>query len=204
MRIALLGASGRTGLQFLEQALAQGHSVNALVRAPARLTLRHPNLTLTVGSARDPAALVALLAGCDAVVSTLGPSLKDKTLCSETTERLLPHLGQRRLLVVSGAMVDLPGDAKGLSSKLISWLVRTAAPTVYADRMREAALLRASDARWTLVRPPQLLNGAPTRHYTIDATRPPGGKVQRADMATFMLHALTDATMVGAAPFISG
>ncbi|MEX1132124.1 MAG: NAD(P)H-binding protein, partial [Flavobacteriales bacterium] len=34
-KIALFGASGRTGGQFLELALAQGHQVKALVRTPS-------------------------------------------------------------------------------------------------------------------------------------------------------------------------
>ncbi len=38
MKIALFGATGNTGLQLAEQALARGHHVTALVRDPAKLS----------------------------------------------------------------------------------------------------------------------------------------------------------------------
>ena len=38
MKIALFGASGNTGLQLAEQALARGHQVTALVRDPSKLS----------------------------------------------------------------------------------------------------------------------------------------------------------------------
>ncbi|MEU1802800.1 NAD(P)H-binding protein [Streptomyces sp. NPDC019937] len=42
MRIAILGASGRTGGTLLDQALERGHEVVALVRTPAKVTVPAP------------------------------------------------------------------------------------------------------------------------------------------------------------------
>ncbi|MCQ8195332.1 NAD(P)-dependent oxidoreductase [Streptomyces rugosispiralis] len=42
MRIAVLGASGRTGGTLVDQALERGHEVVALVRAPAKVTVPAP------------------------------------------------------------------------------------------------------------------------------------------------------------------
>jgi hypothetical protein len=52
--LVVLGASGRTGRLVVEQALAAGHFVTALVRSPEKLTLRHPKLRVVVGDATDP------------------------------------------------------------------------------------------------------------------------------------------------------
>lgn len=41
MRLAVFGATGGTGRQLVEQALAQGHEVTAVVRDPARLPVEH-------------------------------------------------------------------------------------------------------------------------------------------------------------------
>lgn len=44
MKIALLGATGQTGQFLVKQALEQGHTVTAVVRNPAKLTVHHDNL----------------------------------------------------------------------------------------------------------------------------------------------------------------
>lgn len=72
MKIAVFGATGGTGKQVVEQALAAGHQVRALVRNPARLTLAHANLTVVTGNVLDAANVEETLQGADAVVVSLG------------------------------------------------------------------------------------------------------------------------------------
>jgi putative NADH-flavin reductase len=46
MKIALLGASGKTGIPLIEQALEKGHSVKAVVRNPSKLeAIKHENVS---------------------------------------------------------------------------------------------------------------------------------------------------------------
>jgi uncharacterized protein YbjT (DUF2867 family) len=40
MKLAIFGATGRTGRPLVQQALEAGHEVVALVRTPAKLTLQ--------------------------------------------------------------------------------------------------------------------------------------------------------------------
>ena len=44
MKIAVLGATGQTGLYLVHQALQQGHTVTAVIRNPRKLTVHHDNL----------------------------------------------------------------------------------------------------------------------------------------------------------------
>ncbi|WAR27758.1 hypothetical protein MAR_013462 [Mya arenaria] len=44
MRLAVLGATGRTGILVVREALARGHEVTAVVRNPDKLTDKHDNL----------------------------------------------------------------------------------------------------------------------------------------------------------------
>lgn len=44
MKIAVLGATGQTGLQLVSQALQQGHIVTAIVRNPGKMTITNDNL----------------------------------------------------------------------------------------------------------------------------------------------------------------
>lgn len=57
MKLVVLGATGRTGLEIVKQALGQGHEVTAYVRNPAKLTLSHPKLRVVQGELDDPARL---------------------------------------------------------------------------------------------------------------------------------------------------
>jgi putative NADH-flavin reductase len=44
MKIALLGATGPSGVQAVKEALARGHDVTAIVRNPEKLTEKHDKL----------------------------------------------------------------------------------------------------------------------------------------------------------------
>jgi putative NADH-flavin reductase len=72
MNLTVLGATGPTGTQLVEQALAAGHHVTALARSPEKLTITNPNLHVVQGDATDRAAVSQAMKGADAVISTLG------------------------------------------------------------------------------------------------------------------------------------
>jgi len=72
MNLVVLGATGRIGRLVVEQALAAGHTVTALVRSPEKLAVRDPNLHVVTGQATDPTALARVLDRADALISTLG------------------------------------------------------------------------------------------------------------------------------------
>lgn len=68
MNIVLIGASGYIGSALLDEALARGHQVTALVGHPEKLAVR-PGLTALQTDALDTAALAGRLRGHDAVIS---------------------------------------------------------------------------------------------------------------------------------------
>ena len=47
MNIAVLGATGPTGIQLIRQALDIGHKVTAVVRDPSKITFTHDNLKVS-------------------------------------------------------------------------------------------------------------------------------------------------------------
>ena len=73
MKLFVVGASGRTGLEIVQQALARGHHVTAFVRSPESITLKNERLTVLKGDAVDEDQLSDAMQNHDAVVSTLGP-----------------------------------------------------------------------------------------------------------------------------------
>ena len=72
MKLLVFGASGGTGRQLVERALAQGHQVTAFVRDPAKLPLTHQNLRVAQGDALRYDTVEPAVAGQDAVLSALG------------------------------------------------------------------------------------------------------------------------------------
>ena len=74
MKIVVFGASGGTGVQIVQQALAAGYNVTAFVRTPARLTVQHPRLTVFQGDVLDADQVARAIQGQEAVISALGPS----------------------------------------------------------------------------------------------------------------------------------
>ncbi len=73
MKLFVIGATGRTGEEIVQQALARGHHVTAFVRSPEAVTLRHERLGVLEGNVTDEEQLSEAMQNHDAVVSALGP-----------------------------------------------------------------------------------------------------------------------------------
>jgi putative NADH-flavin reductase len=91
VRLLILGATGPTGRNLVDQALGAGNDVTALVRDPTRITIVHRRLAIVVGDATDPRALDAAVRGKDAVLSALGAgnSLRSDVVYRAVTSLIL-------------------------------------------------------------------------------------------------------------------
>ncbi len=205
MRIAVIGATGRTGRLLVTELLRRGHAVTVLVRDPAKLGEVASQVAMVTGDSRRRTDVDRLLVGTDAVVSALGPTAKEASLHTDTAATLveaMPAAGVRRFVGISGAGIDVPGDQKSLSAKLISTAIQALGGEVVKDKPAEYAVFAASDLDWTLVRPPRLLDGDATGHLEHDAHRSTKStKMTRADLAVFMADVVEKNLYVRQAPF---
>lgn len=196
MRIAVFGASGRTGRKIVEQALGHGHDITAAVRTPESFAVSHPRLHVVHADVRDLDEVRAAIAGCDAVVSAIGAPLeKQVNLYSAGIANILQAMAEQgvlRLAVLSAVGTFARKD------KNIAWAYRTLmmprlAP-VYDDLERMETRIMASSAEWTIVRPAGLTDGPATGHYRVSldgrALRK-GRQVSRADVAALALKSLS-------------
>jgi putative NADH-flavin reductase len=71
MKIVLFGATGNIGNVILDEALARGHAVTAVVRDPAKLATKHPSLTVVQGDVTRPASYAGEVTGADAAIASL-------------------------------------------------------------------------------------------------------------------------------------
>ncbi|WP_031003659.1 NAD(P)-dependent oxidoreductase [Streptomyces sp. NRRL F-5727] len=201
MRITVLGATGGTGRQLVEQALDAGHHVTAVVRDPSRLRLRQgadaPRLDVLTADVMDPEAMTAAVAGRDAVVSALGSAPRtEASVCSDGARSVIAAMrttGTRRLIVVtaSGHVVD-EGDGP-FTRALVKPVVRRVLAGNFADFARTDRIVRDSGLDWTIMRPPRLTDGAPRPYRTATDRNVRGGiTLARADLARAILAALAE------------
>jgi putative NADH-flavin reductase len=188
MKIFLLGATGGTGGAVLEQALARGHEVTALVRSPEKITIRNDALAVHRGDATSAEDIARVLVAQDVVISTLGHrDLKAAPLIAASATsviQVMRTVGARRLLILSLALL-FPDVGPPILTPILRYILRNG----LADSREMERLVRESDLDWTIARPPRLTNGPKTESYRIaDGTLPGKGRsISRADVAHFFL-----------------
>jgi putative NADH-flavin reductase len=72
MKILLLGATGRTGLCIIEEAVKRGHGISAIARDPE--ALKEYAIDITQGTPYEYDVVEQAITGCDAVINTLNVS----------------------------------------------------------------------------------------------------------------------------------
>jgi uncharacterized protein len=169
MRIAVFGATGNIGQRIVQEAQARGHQVTAIIRDPARLEARPPQLQVTKGDVLNPTDVAHTVAGHDAVVSAVGPSHNndDPQMVLSAARSLLAGVkqaGVKRLLVVGGAgsLEVAPGvqlmDAPDFPA---AWK-----PVAGAHRDALAVCRQNADLDWTYASPAGMIGpGERTGHY---------------------------------------
>jgi putative NADH-flavin reductase len=197
MKIAVVGATGRTGRQVAEQALWRGNDVIALARHPEALPAR-PGMVRAAADVLDRAALHEFLAGADAVVSALGigASRQPTIVYSEGTANILDAMCAHRitkLAVISAVPAGPRAGQPFLQRHLIIPILEKMFGATYDDMRRMEALLRGSDLDWVCLRPPRLVAKKATSRYRLDASGPlaKAASITHADLATALLDSLT-------------
>lgn len=203
MQIALFGATGGTGRQVLDQALAQGYRIRALVRDPTKLAERD-GLTLIQGDVLEQSAVDRCIAGSDAVICVLGSHGGGEPVEDRGTDRILAAMrthGQRRLIAVTSMGV---GDSIDQVAAFFRAIMKLTLKRVMEAKERQEQAIMASDLDWTIVRPGGLTDGPRTGSYrsgldkSIKATR-----VSRADVADFILRELKAGDFIRHTPAVS-
>jgi putative NADH-flavin reductase len=205
MKLTIFGASGRTGVHLVEQALAAGHDVVALMRNPAKLTLRHERLRVTQGELTDEAAVADAVRGADAVLAALSPKMfggpRDLPLASGTRSILAAMRTHdvRRLVYSWGPSILIPRNPLLRAVRSASFALLGLLPALRPllnETVAVGEAVRGSDRDWTIVvvTAPHDQPGSGTvkvRTGTGTGDRV-GSRISRADLAQFMLAQATD------------
>ena len=148
-RVAVSGASGKTGWRLVQEALVRGHSVRALVRPGSQLPAGLEGAELVRLEFSCTEALHAALSGCDALVIATGarPSvdlsgpLKVDAFGVREQIQACKAVGLRRVVLVSALCAGRWWHPLNLFGLILVW-----------KRLGER-WLEQSQLDWTVIRP---------------------------------------------------
>jgi len=194
MRLTVFGATGKTGLEIVKQALDGGHQVTAFVRDPARMAIENDNLNLITGDVFDEASVAQAIKGQDAVVCALGSSeLKSTTVRSGGTKSILKAMQEnqvKRLVIVSAMGVGESWDTLSMFNK---FFFATMLKSSREDHEAQEVAAKESGLDWTIIRPSGLTDTPLTKAYSIgENILAQTSRISRADVAYAILKDLLE------------
>ncbi|MEV6924906.1 NAD(P)H-binding protein [Dactylosporangium sp. NPDC051485] len=207
MELTVVAASGGTGRHILDQAVAAGHDVTAVVRNPRKLDGLGNRVRIVAVDLASPdaGALREAVAGAGAVLSALGAtSAHEEGVAERGTRAVVAAMrtaGAHRLVVLSAAPIGTvpspqrptpprhdPGDGFFMRHLGVPF-ARTKFRAHYADLARMEDVVRGSDLDWSISRPPMFTDKPGTGRYREAFGRNIRGgfSIPRADVAHHML-----------------
>ena len=200
MKVAIVAASGQTGTQLIEQALAAGHEIIGLARTPENIVSNDPRVTKRRGDAFDADSIIDGLEGADAVITSVGKrDLLDKRYKLSTIahaavlEGMRKH-GIKRLLVISSTGAP-PMKRDGIQRNIYLFLRRK----YYRDMFEMESQVMNSGMDVTVLRAPYLVPGPCNGEYRVieDENYPVGISISRPNLAHFLINELDRGEWVG-------
>ena len=209
MKLLIIGGTGKTGRELIQQGLEQGHDITALVRKPERLKYDHPKLRVIKGNVLIPDTLETAVRSQDAVLSALGHKrfIIKTSILSEGTRNIIHAMdkyGVSRLICITSLGINDSRFKLGLYYTLFT--IPVILLFYFLDKSKQEKLIMNSKLDWTIVRPGQLTNGKKRLKYKHG---PNLGSyiltkmISRADVAHFMLSQLDDKTYLHKPPGIT-
>ena len=207
MKVAIFGATGRTGQVVVDEALKRTHTVVAFARNPDKIAIDHENLRVVPGDVLDLTAVEKAIEGQDAVISVLGAGMGRTNLRTEGTRQIVEAMertGVRRLVTTSIFGLGNSAQKLPLPWKLVikPLILRNA----YRDHAGQEAVVAASNLDWTITRPVSLRDWDPTGQYQHGSPEAMNGitlKIALIDLARFTLDQLTSDRYLNQTPAIT-
>lgn len=212
MNVTVFGATGAIGSLTVTELLDRGHTVTAYARNAAKVpTAWGDRVRVVIGEMSDADAIDTAVAGADAVVSALGPSMDRKATglpLVEGTAHILDAMQRHGVTRYVGhatpAILD-PQEKPTFVTRLIGFMPRTFMRRAYDEILGMTTPVEASDLDWTIVRfiaPKDTPKGERVR-VGFFGTDKLGFAVSRADIAAFTAAQVEDTTYLRRAPAIS-
>jgi putative NADH-flavin reductase len=208
-KIAMFGATGKTGSLFIEKAIKQGYVIKALVRNPEKLGSERPALHIIKGDVLNAEDVMRTVEDTDVVVSLFGHVKGSpewvQTNGTENIIKAMKHHSVRRIISLSGGGLPFPEkDQPKFADKLIRGIMKIAVPKVLNDAIQHHKVLQESGLDWVIVRGPRLSNEPCRGTYRVGWVGVNAStSIGRADLADFIFTQLEDTSFNKQMPFVS-
>lgn len=212
MNVTVFGATGAIGRLTVAELLDRGHAVTTYVRNPQRVPASWADdVRAVIGERSDAEAIDSAVAGADAVVSTLGPSMDRKAVGTPLVPgtgyilAAMKNHGVRRFVGHATPSVLDPQESPTPVTRLSTFLARTFLPRAYEEIIGMSDQIKASGLDWTIIRfiRPTNKPKQPRVRIGFFGTDRLGFPVSRADIAAVTAAQVEVDTYVGRAPAIS-
>lgn len=212
--LLVLGGSGRTGIHVLIQAAGRGHRVRALVRDPGAVQAP-AGVELIRGTPSNVDDIRKAAQGSEAVISALNnsrasdnpwaKSVSPPMFMTDAIRNTLTVMGEQHIRRIVLTSTQNSGDGRDQSNPVFRALVKLSnLKATFDDHDGVDEVVRASDADWTLVRAVLLADKplvTPVRAAEA-GTGKPGKRINRGDLAGFLLDTVEQGTWIRRAPVV--
>ncbi|KAI8815383.1 NADH(P)-binding-domain-containing protein [Cladochytrium replicatum] len=182
MKIAIIGSTGKTGINLVPECLKRNHSVYALVRTSSKVPEQirdNPLYHMFQGDVKNDSAVLATIENADVVISAVGPpDNAPTTVVQDTTIAVLkalkslkmkPDLRRPRfiLLTSGGCNDEIVKEASWGYQNIVKPHILD---NVYDDLIKAEKILLDAGAEdptldYVILEPPQLVPVPPTGTY---------------------------------------
>ncbi len=212
MNVLLLGATGFSGKEVLNELLSKNHNVTIITRNKSSVDSKQENLTVLEGNVLHENLINDAVKNQDAVINCLGiggkGNARPNSLVSDATRLLvnsMKHSNVKRLVCMSNVGA---GDSmhfqpwifkKVILPYFMKWL-----KVIIDDKNIMEPLIIDSNLDWTILRFPNIVNKTPKGKITTSFD----GKglkmsITNKDLAQFMVAQLNDNKFIHKAPSVS-
>ncbi|MFI2665954.1 NAD(P)-dependent oxidoreductase [Micromonospora carbonacea] len=213
--LLVLGGSGRTGAHVLAHAAQHGHRVRALVRDPDKVQAP-AGVELIQGSPADIDDIRRAAEGTEGVISVLNNArASDNPWAKPVSPPMFMTAAARHTLTVMGeqgirrivlASTQGAGDDWARLNPLVKAFIKLSnIKAGFEDHTGVERVVRASSGiDWTLARAVTLTDkpaGGPVRAAEA-GTEKPGARINRADLARFLVQTIEDDAWIRKAPLV--
>ena len=200
MKVVIFGASGKTGINLVNQALNKGYEVTAYVRRENSINIVNPLLKVVVGQLNDIKLLEKTLTGCDICFSVLGGKSLRKRIPEFTNGlknivKLLESKNVNRFIYLSSLGA---GESRFFMKQPMRFIiVDLILKFPLLDHSENEEIIKNSGLDWTIVRPgsinddDKIVDVVSGSENIIFKGNP---KASRASVASFMLNQISNET----------
>lgn len=212
MKVLLIGATGFSGREVLNELLRSKHNVTAITRNSKSLAIHNDNLTIVEGNILDENFLDKVVKGHEVVINCLGiggkGNGKPNSLVSDFTKVLIKAMEQNQVK----KLISMSNVGAGDSLYFQPWIFRKLIlpyfmkwlKVIIDDKNIMETVIKNSQLDWIIVRCPNITEKRPKGKVTATLD----GKdlklsITNKDLAVFLVQQLSNNTFLHKSPSVS-